>query len=98
MKSELLFREKLIRDGYIREMVVWRILRKSSGCRRALRYRFSFGRNDGACLVRYDNDRDSGDRKFVGGGECPHQFHNLERVLDDFHADIAAVLKQEDSS
>jgi len=99
MKTELLFREKLIRDGYIREMTVWRILRKSSGCRRTLRYRFYFGRNDGDCLVRYDNERDSGDQKYVGGGECPHQFRNLEKVLDDFNADIAAVLKhQEDSS
>jgi hypothetical protein len=89
MNAALLFRQKEARDGYIREMVVWRLVKPVSGCRHLFKY---FGRDDGLCLVRYDNERGKGDHKHIGGIECPYIFRTLEAAFTDFLADIETVL------
>ena len=67
MKGELIFREKQTLDGYIREMIIWRLHKPVSGCRHQFKYRFFFGREDGTCLVHYDNEPGKGDHKHIGG-------------------------------
>lgn len=94
MTATLLFRQKEARDGYIREMVVWRLVKPVSGCRHLFKYRFYFGRDDGLCLVRYDNERGKGDHKHFGGIECPYIFRTLEAAFTDFLADIETVLHE----
>ena len=91
MKAEPIFREKQARDSYIREMVIWRLHKPVSGCRHQFKYRFFFGTDDGACLVRYDNERGKGDHKHMEGVELPFLFRGLEATFADFLADIAAV-------
>lgn len=94
MKAELILRKKETWDGYTREVVVWRLQKPVSGCRHLFKYRFYFGREDGACLVRYDNERGKGDHKHISGTECPYLFRSLEAVFEDFLADIDAMMNE----
>ncbi len=92
MKAELLFRQKEVRGRYIREMVVWRLSEPVSGCRHLFKYRFYFGTDDGACLVRYDNERGKGDHRHLSGSEQPYNFGGLKQLLSDFDTDIQRVM------
>ena len=94
MNATLLYRQKEARDGYIREMIVWRLAKPVSGCRHLFKYRFYFGRDDGTCLVRYDNERGKGDHKHIGGIECTYIFRTLEAVFKDFLHDIEAMMNE----
>lgn len=87
-----LFRKKEVRDGFIQELVVWRLDKPVTGCRHLFKYRFYFGRDDGACLVRYDNERGKGDHKHFMGKELPYIFRTLEAVFADFSADVNIIL------
>ena len=87
-----LFRKKEVRDGFIQELVVWRLDKPVTGCRHLFKYRFYFGRDDGTCLVRYDNERGKGDHKHFMGKELPYIFRTLEAVFSDFNADINIIL------
>ena len=92
MGSEQIFHNKQTRDGFIREMVVWRLDKPVLGCRHSFKYRLYFGRDDGICLVRYDNERGKGDHKHIAGTtECPYIFRTLEETFMDFKADIERV-------
>jgi hypothetical protein len=92
MNATLILQKKEARDGYIRETVVWRLNKPVPGCRHMFKYRFYFGRDDGTCLVRYDNERSKGDHKHIGGTECPYIFRSLEAAFTDFNADINIIL------
>lgn len=92
MRAEPLFKKKEKINGYIREMVVWRLQKPVSGCRHLFKYRFYFGTNDGTCLVRYDNERGKGDHKHLEGAECQYLFRTLEVTFNDFQADIDALM------
>lgn len=81
--------------GYIQEEVVWLLNKPVSGCRHLFKYRFFFGRDDGICLVRYDNERDKGDHKHIAGTECPYIFRTLETAFIDFLADVENILKKD---
>ena len=94
MKAELIFRRKEASDGFIREMVVWRLSQPVSGCQHLFKYRFYFGTDDGTCLVRYDNERGKGDHKHLAGMEYRYLFKTLESAFADFLSDIHAVLQK----
>jgi len=95
MKAEQIFGEKQTLDGYIREMIVWRLHKPVPGCRHQFKYRFFFGKDDGTCLVRYDNEHGKGDHKHLQGVELPYLFRSLEATFADFLADIAMVMAKE---
>lgn len=97
MIATLIFQQKNTKDGYIQEMVVWRLDKPVPGCRHLFKYRFYFGRDDGTCLVRYDNERGKGDHKHIAGTECPYIFRSLEAAFTDFLADIKTI-QNEDST
>jgi hypothetical protein len=71
---------------------VWHLDKPVPGCRHLFKYRFYFGRDDGTCLVRYDNERGKGDHKHIGRSEYPYIFRSLEAAFTDFNADINAIL------
>jgi Family of unknown function (DUF6516) len=94
MKATLLYQQKETRIGYIREIVVWKLDKALAGCVHAFKYRLFFGRIDGSCLVRYDNERGKGDHRHRGGREEPYRFTGLEVLLTDFATDITAMLAE----
>jgi len=95
MKAELILRQKAKLDGYTREMIVWRLQKPVSGCRHLFKYRLYFGRDDGVCLVRYDNERGKGDHKHYGEQTCSYLFQGVKQLMLDFAGDVSQVLNEE---
>lgn len=87
MKAKLIYREKFIyEDGAIREMVLWQL---PDG----LKYRLYYGRPDGRCIIRYDNETGKGDHRHFGGREEAYSFKGVEILVADFLKDIDRVRK-----
>jgi hypothetical protein len=92
MRARLIFREKFIyADGTIREMVLWQLPEKSVGKPHGFKYRLYYGRADGTCLVRYDNETGKGDHRHLQGREMAYRFKNVEVLVADFLSDIESV-------
>ena len=91
-KARLLFRSRFVYgDGSIREMVLWELPEKLKGCLHRFKYRLYYGRADGICLVRYDNERGKGNHRHIEGNEEPYIFRNVEKLVNDFLADVDKV-------
>ena len=89
MPAKLIYREKFIySDGAIREMVLWKLPRKSKDRPHGLKYRLYYVLADGTCLVRFDNESGKGDHKHIGSQEESYQFVDVERLVADFLAAI----------
>ena len=97
MNATLLFQQKESKDGYIREMVVWRLGKPVPGCRHLFKFRSYFGTDNGEGLVRYDNERGKGDHKQIRGREFPYIFRTLEASFTDFLADIETILNKDNT-
>lgn len=91
MKATLLLRDKQVipsADAVI-ELVIWQLPRILPGSRHRFKYRLALVVR-GECVMRYDNEAGKGDHKHVGEQEVPYEFTDLERLLQDFRADVAA--------
>lgn len=94
MGAELIFRDKKVKRGLIIEMVVWELDSALEGCSHRFKYRLFCGSLEtGACLVRYDNEREKDDHRRAGDRERSYRFINLERLFADFEKDVREVLK-----
>jgi hypothetical protein len=71
------------------EIVIWQLPRTLSGSRHRQKYRLA-PVVSGECVWRYDNEAGKGDHKHVCGREVPYGFTDLDRLLQDFRADVAA--------
>lgn len=92
MKAKLLCREKYIyEDGAIREMVLWLVAGGTAAKPHALKYRLHYGRPDGTCVVRNDNETGKGDHRHRGEKEEPYSFQGVETLVADFLEDIDRV-------
>ncbi len=43
---------------------------------------------DGERIIGFDNERGKGDHKHVGACELPYQFVGVDRLIDDFQAEV----------
>jgi hypothetical protein len=75
-------------EADIIEMVVWRVPVNVPPTTHAFKCRLAFVRA-GKPLVGFDNERGKGDHFHVGGREHPYAFVSLERLVEDFIAEIA---------
>jgi hypothetical protein len=46
---------------------------------------------DGPRVLRYDNEAGKGDHKHLGESEVPYRFTSLDRLVDDFWADVSRL-------
>ena len=88
MKAELLMRERRVLEAGFVEVVVWRVPEPLSGSAHNLKYRLAYVVG-GECVLRYDNEAGKGDHRHVGGKEMRYVFVSVDRLLDDFLADVA---------
>ncbi len=92
MEAKLIYREKYIyADGAIREMVIWQLPQKTWDRPHGLKYRLYYGRSDGTCAVRYDNESGKGDHRHLREKEEPYPFRNAESLIADFMGDIESI-------
>lgn len=89
MKAQLIYKAKKVdNDGFLTEMVIWRLPTYNSERPHGLKYRLYYGDALGNCIVRYDNEAGKGDHKHLGEKEEPYIFVTIEQLAADFFADI----------
>ena|SRR5438552_458014 len=91
-RAILLVREKKIyENGDILEAVVWRVP-AAPGSLSGVRYRLVFVRHGQRVpAVLYDNHSPKGHHRHIEGTEEPYRFVDVERLLEDFIADVRRV-------
>ena len=93
MKATLVLRRRETLPGGIAiEMVIWQLPAHSVRAQRLTRahdfkYRLQAHRG-GRTLVRYDNETGKGDHRHYGRREEPYAFAGMERLIEDFIADV----------
>ncbi len=92
MKAVEMLNEKFqYPDGSIREMVLWKLPRRSKDWPHGLKYRLHYEHKGGEAWIRYDNERGKGDDRHVGDTEKPYLFQSVEKLVKDFLADIKSI-------
>jgi len=86
-----IIRYKKERGGRIIEVVVWHLSEPLPGSSHPYKYRLFYGKADGSCLVRYDNERGKGDHRHVGDLEEAYPFSTLRKLIEDFEADTGRM-------
>lgn len=88
MKAEPLLDERhiLAEDAFV-EIVIWRLPRPSRGSKHRYKYRLALVEN-GACVLRYDNEIGKGDHRHIWKVEEDYEFTTPEALLDDFWTDV----------
>ncbi|MBU6469686.1 MAG: hypothetical protein KGL00_10505 [Gammaproteobacteria bacterium] len=91
MKATLIYRVKsLLVSGAVVEMVIWRLPKPDSERPHGYKYRLYCGRG-GQRIVSYDNERGKGDHHHIRGIEEPYRFETVDRLIEDFLADVARM-------
>ena len=104
MKATLVLRRReTLPGGIVIEMVIWQLPRRaaarapvgaqhftragSSPRAHGFKYRLQAHRG-GRTLVRYDNETGKGDHRHYRRREEPYAFAGMERLIEDFIADV----------
>jgi len=92
MTAELVLYQKVIdEEGNILEMTIWRVP-KSPKTPEGVRYRLAYiPSGEGKPAVLYDNHHPKGHHRHFRGSEAPYEFVGVDRLIEDFKADIAKL-------
>ncbi len=74
------------------EMVVWRVPSPVRGSDHAFKYSLAYV-EAGVCVLRYDNEPGKGDHRHEGGAEAAYAFASVDRLIEDFWAEVDARRK-----
>jgi hypothetical protein len=86
--TELLHKRVVFAESKFAELVLWQLSRPVAGSRHRFKYRLAYV-VDEVCVLRYDNETGKGDHHHQGNVERPYKFISPEKLLEDFHQDIA---------
>jgi hypothetical protein len=86
----ILHRKRLLDDGGIVEMKLWRVPQPVRGSGHRFKYSLFYGR-EGQRLVCYDNEPGKGDHRHHGEHEDAYVFISPERLIADFLTDVRRV-------
>jgi len=89
-KATLIHKERIALSGGFVEAVIWRVPALLPGSAHPFKYRLAYVVND-VCVLRYDNEAGKGDHKHMNGREVDYVFTTLDRLVDDFWADVARL-------
>jgi hypothetical protein len=89
MKAQLVIKDRIRKGNALIERVVWAVPAPVNGCLHHFKYRLYCGQN-GATVVRYDNESGKGDHRHLGKNERQqvYPFTTLEQLIMDFEADV----------
>lgn len=93
MKATLIYRNKVITENRITELVIWKLPNKTPERPHGIKYRLYHGDKKGRCIIRYDNESGKGDHKHLGDEETIYQFVNVEQLMKDFIFDITCLTR-----
>lgn len=80
-------------DGATIEMVIWEVPQPVPGSEHRYKYRLYYG-FPGERVVGYDNETGKGDHRHLEGGEARYVFFSVEKLVEDFLADVKAKRKR----
>lgn len=90
MPAQLISRFKNITsDGAILEVVVWKVPTPVPPTEHGYKYSAVYV-VDGVRVVGFDNERGKGDHCHLDGLEVPYTFTDVEQLIEDFIAAVAA--------
>ncbi|MCJ2042143.1 DUF6516 family protein [Methylobacterium sp. J-059] len=81
----------VLSDTAFFEVTLWHVPAPVPGSLHAFKYRLALVVN-GACVLRYDNERGKGDHRPIGSREDRFAFTSLEALFDAFEADMRRIL------
>lgn len=84
----LVFLKRHSTDGTIVEIKIWQLPKATSERPHGLKYSLFYGRA-GKRIVGYDNESGKGDHRHYGRRQEPYPFESMERLMQDFFADVA---------
>jgi hypothetical protein len=88
MKAELITRFRdIAADGSGIEMVVWKVSEPVPPSTHGYKYRLVYVKS-GVRVLGFDNERGKGDHKHLGGVELPYRFVDVEKLIEDFIAEV----------
>ncbi|MDR2012240.1 MAG: DUF6516 family protein [Rhodanobacter sp.] len=89
MKAALLQKERIHLGGdRFVDVVIWAVPAPVTPSLHRFKYHLAYVVNE-TCVVRYDNERGKGDHKHRNGVEMVYAFTTLDKLIDDFWADVA---------
>jgi hypothetical protein len=89
MSAKALFNTKHVSaDGMIIQIRIWELPSPNVERPQGLKYSLFYGR-PGERIIGYDNEAGKGDHRHFRGREEVYEFVSLERLIDDFEADVA---------
>jgi len=93
VKARLLYEFKqYYDDGAMVEMVIWEVPESVPGSSHRYKYRLYFG-YPGRRVIGFDNESGKGDHRHSEGKESPYDFVSVERLVEDFLAEVATRRK-----
>jgi Family of unknown function (DUF6516) len=84
----LIFLKRRNDDGTIIDIKIWQLLETTRERPHGLKYSLFYGRA-GERIIGYDNETGKGDHRHYGPCEEHYAFESMERLMDDFFADVA---------
>jgi hypothetical protein len=75
-------------DGSTVSIIIWQLPHPTKDRPHGYKYRLNYSLKDGTLIVRYDNKIGKGDHKHIGTDQMPYSFVNVDKLVDDFLADI----------
>lgn len=81
---------QLFPDGYMIHMRVWEVPQPVPPSDHNFKYALFYGRPEERTIL-YDNERGKGDHRHYGAREEAYRFTSVERLIEDFLADVRAV-------
>lgn len=93
MKARRVRNKKLVLGKVAIEERIWAVPHPVSGSAHGYKYSLALI-VDGECVLRYDNERGKGDHRHFRGQESAYAFVSLEKLTDDFQADVQRLLQE----
>jgi Family of unknown function (DUF6516) len=84
----LVFLKRKNADGTIIDIKIWQLPNATPERPHGLKYSLFYGRA-GTRIVGYDNETGKGDHRHYGSREEDYEFAGMERLMQDFFADVA---------
>ena len=86
--TPLVFLKRQNADGTIVDIKIWQLPQATIERPHGLKYSLFYGR-PGRRIVGYDNEARKGGHRHYGERELPYAFATMERLMQDFFADVA---------
>jgi len=85
--GKLIDRRVILSEAAFAEMVLWQLPEMSAERPHSVKYRLALVVG-GICVMRFDNERGKGDHVHAGSVERPYLFRSIDRLVEDFMAEV----------